>query len=139
MRLPSTSPGGVLGAHDPLVDLERVERLDRAQDVDLLVAHGLGVVGDGRLHGGEGHELHDVVLHHVADGARLVIIAAARADAEAFGHGDLDVVDIVAVPDRLEDAVAKAEDEDVLHRLLAQVVVDAVDLLLVEDAVQLAR
>jgi hypothetical protein len=45
------------------------------------------------------------------------------------------VVDVVAVPERLEDGVGEAEDQQVLHRLLAQVVVDAVDLLLVEDFV----
>ena len=38
---------------------------------------------------------------------------------------------------RLEEAVGEAEDQDVLHRLLAQVVVDAVDLVLVKDAAQL--
>ena len=38
----------------------------------------------------------------------------------------------VAVPDAFEDRVAEAEDEDVLHRLLAQVMVDAEDLFLLE-------
>src|SRR5215207_9912337 len=42
---------------------------------------------------------------------------------------------MVAVPQRLEHRVGEAEDEQVLHRLLAEVVVDAVDLLLVEPAV----
>ena len=48
-----------------------------------------------------------------------------------------DVVDGVAVPHALEHRVAETEDEDVLHRLLAEVVVDAEDLLLVEDREQL--
>jgi hypothetical protein len=128
--------GGVLGAHDRTIHLQRVERHDGAQHVDLLVAHRIGVVGHGRLHRREGDKLHRVVLHHVADRAGLVVVAAARAHAQALGHGDLHVIDIVAVPDRLEDAVAEAEDQDILHRLLAQVVVDAVDLLLAEDAQQ---
>jgi hypothetical protein len=42
------------------------------------------------------------------------------------------VVDVLAVPHRLEDAVGEAEDEKVLDGLLAEVVVDAVDLRLVE-------
>ena len=53
-------------------------------------------------------------------------------DAELLGHGDLDVVDVAAVPDGLEDGVAEAQRQDVLHRLFAQVVVDAEDLVLVE-------
>ena len=47
------------------------------------------------------------------------------------------MVDVVAVPDRLEDRVGEAKDQDVLDRFLAQVVVDAVDLALVEDLVHL--
>ena len=53
-------------------------------------------------------------------------------DAERLAHGDLDVVDHEPVPDRLEDAVAEAQDEHVLDGLLAQVVVDPVDLRFVE-------
>ena len=45
-----------------------------------------------------------------------------------LGHGDLDVVHVAAIPERLEDAVAEPEDEQVADRLLAQVVIDAVDL-----------
>ena len=45
-----------------------------------------------------------------------------------LGHRDLHVVDVAAVPDRLEDPVAEPEDEQVLDGLLAQVVVDAEDL-----------
>jgi hypothetical protein len=52
------------------------------------------------------------------------------------------VVDHLAVPDRLEDPVREAQDEHVLDRLLAEVVVDPVDLALVEvapkESVQLA-
>ena len=57
--------------------------------------------------------------------------------ANALGHGDLHVVDIVAVPQRLKDGVGKAEGQDILDRLLAQIVVDAVDLVLVEHGVDL--
>ena len=62
-----------------------------------------------------------------------VVVAGARADAEVLGRGDLDVVDVVAVPHRLEHAVGEPERQQVLDRLLAQVVVDAEDLALVED------
>jgi hypothetical protein len=42
------------------------------------------------------------------------------------------VVHVSAVPQRLEDAVGEAQHHQVLHGLLAQVVVDAVDLVLRE-------
>ena len=42
------------------------------------------------------------------------------------------MVDVVAVPQRLEDAVGEAQGEDVLDGLLAEIVVDPVDLVLPE-------
>ena len=47
------------------------------------------------------------------------------------------MVDEVAVPDRLEQAVGEAEGQDVERRLLAEEVVDAEDLVLVEHLVEL--
>ncbi len=102
--------------------------------LDLLVAHVLGRERGGRLHRDEREHLKDVVLDHVAHHARLLVVAAAPLDADRLGVRDLDVVDVLPVPDRLEDAVGEAEDEQVLHRLLAEVVVDAVDLRLFEVA-----
>ena len=57
---------------------------------------------------------------------------------DRLGYVDLHVIDEIAVPDRFEQAVGEAEREDVLGRLLAEEVVDAEDLFLVEDLVQLA-
>ena len=77
-----------------------------------------------------------MVLHHVAQRARVVVVAAAGAHPHLLGDGDLHGVDVAAVPERLVDRVGEAEGEDVLHRLLAQVVVDAEDLRLVEQAAE---
>src|SRR2546429_8711326 len=45
------------------------------------------------------------------------------------------MVDVAPVPDRFEDPVGETEDQDVLHRLFAEVMIDAVDLLLGEHRV----
>jgi hypothetical protein len=76
-----------------------------------------------------------VVLDEVAQRARAVVVAGARADPDVLGRRDLDVVDVVAVPDRLEHVVREPERHHVLDRLLAQVVVDAEDLALAERRV----
>ena len=72
---------------------------------------------------------------HVPEGAGGLVEGDAVVDPERLGHVDLHVVDVVPVPDGLEEAVGEAEGEDVLGRLLAEEVVDAEDLLLVEDLV----
>src|SRR5579871_2458621 len=43
------------------------------------------------------------------------------------------MVHITAIPDWLEDAVGEAKDQEVLHRFLAEVMVDAINLALLED------
>ena len=71
-----------------------VERPQRLDDLELLVADDVGVERVRRLHRDEREELQQVVLHHVAQRAGLLVVAGARADAFRFGHGDLHVVDV---------------------------------------------
>ncbi len=77
-----------------------------------------------------------MVGHHVAQRPGGVIEAAAVANAELFLDRDLDVVDVVAIPDRLEHAVGETQHQDVLDGFLAEVMVDPVDLLLFGDLKQ---
>src|SRR5260370_39862 len=90
------------------------------------------VVGGGGRGGGVGW-WREGGRNEVAGRARRFIKTAAALDTERFRRGDLDVIDVIAVPKRLEDAVAKAQHEQVLHGVLAEVVIDAVDLLFVEN------
>ena len=78
-----------------------------------------------------------MVLEHVAQYACPVIVPRSAPNADALGHCDLDIVHIVAVPERLKDGVGKAKGQEILYRLLAEVVVDAIDLSLVEYGVEL--
>ena len=89
-----------------------------------------------RLHRHERQHLEQVGDDHVAVRAGRLVEPDALLERQRLGHVDLHVVDVVAVPDRLEQAVGEAEGEDVLRRLLAEEVVDAEDLALVERLVQ---
>ena len=77
-----------------------------------------------------------MVLHHVAQGPRLVVVSPAMLDANLLGHDDLQLLDVAAIPNRLEEAVGEAKGQDVLHRLLAQVMIDPIDLRLGQQAGQ---
>ena len=88
---------------------------------------------DGLLHGGQRHELKQVILDDVAGRADAVVVARACADADVLGHRDLYGIDVVRLPQRLEHRVREAHRHDVLDGFLAQVVVDTEDVLLVED------
>src|SRR5215469_2946437 len=78
-----------------------------------------------------------MIWHHVAKRASGFVESAAMLDAHRFRRGDLHVVHVVAVPKRLDDVVGKAEDHDVLHGLFAEIVVDAINLLLCQDLLEL--
>ncbi len=77
-----------------------------------------------------------MVLEHVANGAGALIVAGPMPDALGFGHGDLDMVDVAAVPDGLKDGVGKAKDHQVLDGLFAEVVIDSVDIGFVKGGMQ---
>ena len=111
---------------------------DRPEEVELCVANRVGVAaGRRRLHRHEREGLKQVVLNYVAEAADGVVEAAAVVDAEVLGHGDLHRLDVAPVPDRLEQRVRKAQVGEVLHRLLAEEVVDPVDLILLQDLMDL--
>ena len=84
-----------------------------------------GGEGDGLLHGGQRHKLQQMVLDDVACGADAVVVSGAPGHADVLGHGDLHMVDVIVVPDRLVHGVRETQRQHVLHGLLAKIMVDA--------------
>ncbi len=133
----SFSARAVLSAHRPLGRLLAVDALQRTQHLQLLVAHRIGLHRARRFHRHEAQKLQHVVLHHVAQRAGLVVIGDAVFQPDGFGHGDLHVVDMGGIPQRFVERIGEAQRHQILHRLLAEIMVDAEDLLLVEDRADL--
>jgi hypothetical protein len=69
-------------------------------------------------------QLQHMVLDHVAQRARAVIKADPAFKADRFRDGDLDMVDMRRVPQRFEQDIGKAQRQQVLHRFLAEIVID---------------
>ena len=118
----------VLAAHD----LRRLDRAQRTEHLVLLFADRSRLERGRRFHRHEREHLEQVVHDHVAVRAGLLVEADALTDRQRLGHVDLHVRDVLAVPDRLEQSVREPEREDVERRFLAEEVVDAEDLALVE-------
>ena len=110
-----------------------VDRLQGLQHLQFFVAPGVGLERVRRLQRNETNELHHMVLDHVADRARFLIVTAASLDAQRLGDGDLHMIDVSAVPDGLEGDVGEAQRRGVLHRFLAEIVIDAENISLEED------
>ena len=58
------------------MDRIAVNRTNGVQHIDFLIADLIGIEGDHRFHGDQTEQLHQMILHHVAQGARMVVIAA---------------------------------------------------------------
>ncbi len=132
-RLVAHLAGSILAAHNGLRHHFQIERPDRLQNFQFFVAHGVGIKRSRRFHGNKRSELQNVALDHVAKGAGRFIESAATLDAKGFRSGDLDMVDVIAIPERLENAVAKSKNQQILHRVFAEIMIDPVNLLFFED------
>src|SRR6202044_3210533 len=109
----------------PAHDVARLDWREGAEHLVLFLADRPGRERCRRLHRHEPQDLEQVGDDHVAIGAGLLVEAGALAEVEGLRHVDLDVVDEIAAPDRLEQAVGEPEGEDILRRLLAEEMIDA--------------
>ena len=84
-----------------------------------------------------------MILHHVAQSTSLVVESTSTLDAHILYCRDLHALDVVAIPERLEDTISKTQSHDILHRLLSEEVIDTIELMFVEglpvDLIQLSR
>ena len=88
----------VLAAHHGLRDHLEIKRPDGLQDFELFVLDGCSIERGRWLDGDQRSELQHVTLDHVAKRARGFIETATALDAKRFRCGDLDAVDVVAIP-----------------------------------------
>src|SRR5580692_5697313 len=75
-----------------------------------------------------------MILYYIADSTGLIIKGTSTLDAEIFRHGDLNALNVTAVPERLHEGIGEAEDNHVMYRSLTKIMVDAEDILLIEGA-----
>src|SRR4051794_9506330 len=85
------------GLHDP----------DRSKHLCALIADNIGFKYGGRLHRYRGETLQEVILNHVAESARFLVVPAPAFDADRLSGRNLHLTDVSAIPHRLEDAVAE--------------------------------
>jgi hypothetical protein len=124
--------------YPPVLAADHVPGVDRPQRLEhlrLLVPQVPGGQRHRRFHRHEPQHLEQVGDDHVPVGAGRVVERGPALDRQRFRHVDLHVADVVAVPDRFEQPVREPEREDVVDRFLAEEVVDAEDLRLIEHRV----
>src|SRR6185437_15018547 len=138
-RLAVDDAGTILPAHR----IGHRNWINGAPDLQLLGADGLRLEAVGRLHRNKAQHFHHMVLQNVAECTGLLVERTTPFNANRLCRRNLNAIDVIAIPDWLEDPVAEAKDQDVLYGLLSEIVIDAEDLVLgqyvVQFVVQLAR
>ena len=74
-----------------------------------------------------------MVLEHVPEHPGLLVVTGSFAQVYRFRNGDLDVVDVVPVPDGLENGVGKPQHQQVLDGFFSEIMVDTEDLVFGEN------
>ena len=67
-----------------------------------------------------------MILYHISQSACRLIERSPVSYAKRLGCCDLDIIDIVFVPDWTEESISEAECEQILDAIFGDVVVDAV-------------
>ena len=65
-----------------------------------------------------------MILNHVPQSPRALIISRSILNAELFTCSDLYMVDVSFIPEMLEKGIRETQDHDVLSRFFAQKMVD---------------
>ena len=77
-----------------------------------------------------------MVLHHVAQLTHSVVISPPPFDPHLFRNGNLNMIDTTLIPLGIDKAIGKSQHQKVLDRLLAQVMINPVDILLIDKLSQ---
>src|SRR5262245_10479749 len=119
------------------------ERWHGLEHLHLFVTDRFAVELHRWFHGEVCQDLKHMVLDDIANGAGRVIKAPSTLNAEILGHGDLHAFNVVAIPERLQKSIGETEEQHVVNRPLAEIMIDAENPFLVEcpeqDTIEILR
>src|SRR5215831_21122865 len=114
----------------------RLQRRNSFEYFNFFVPERFTIGSDRWLHRQVNQDLKQMILNHVADRAGLIIERPPPLDPEILRHGDLHALDLIAVPERLEERIREAEEHHVMDGSFSQIMIDAEDVFFVESAEQ---
>ena len=68
-----------------------------------------------------------MVLHDITNDTELIEVAATAFSTEWLFERDLDRVNVIPVPSGAEELVSESQNQEVLHHLLAEIMINAED------------
>ena len=70
-----------------------------------------------------------MIGHHIAQRTCCLVEPATLLYTDGLANGDLDVIDVAAIPQRFKNSVGEAERHHILDGLFTKVVIDAINLI----------
>ena len=92
-----------------------------------LVAEIIGIENCRRFHRGKRYQLNEVILYHITQCSGSFIKPSTLFDTQILYCGNLYIVNVITVPQRLEDAIGKTQSQNVLRSLFTQEMVYTVN------------
>ena len=122
-----------MSANNMFIQIYIIQWSKRFVDLHHFITEIVCIENSRRFHSRKGHELYQMILHHIPQRTCRFIEPASLLDTQIFYGCNFYVVNIVTIPERFEDAVGKTERKHVLCSFLAKKMVDTVNLVFVED------
>ncbi len=101
-----------------------LRQLHRREDLFLLRPQIIGIKRNRLLHRCQRQQLQQMVLDHIPRRTHTVVIPRPATGPNILSHRDLDMIHIIGVPQRLEQLVRETQRQNVLHRLLPQIMIN---------------
>lgn len=127
-------PFRILSLQDEVIQVCRRRQVELFQGIESAYADPLFIL---QTHGQKCGDLKEMTLEHVAEGPRVLEVSGPSLEACGFVCGDFDVMNEGVFEKPLEDGICVAEIVHIAHRLLAEIVIEEIDIVLLEAADQL--
>ena len=88
------------------------------------------------IHSKQRQKLKGMVLHHISKGPRVIIVATAFFNPQAFSKSNLDIVNKILVPKVIKNKISKTNGKDILDHFFSKVMVDPEDLFFIKGFFQ---
>ena len=127
-----TTGGCILSANNMFIQIDIIQWSKRFVDLHHFITEIVCIENSRRFHSRKGHELYQMILHHIPQRTCRFIAPASLLDTQIFYGCNFYVVNIVTIPERFEDTVGKTESQYILGCFLTEKMVDTVNLMLIE-------
>ena len=116
-----------------LIQIFFIQRCQRLIYFHHLITEVIRIEDSRRFHGSKSYKLNQMILYHIPQSSRCLVIFPPVLDSERFQSVYLHVIHVVPVPQGLENTIGKTESQHILRCLFTEKMVNTVNLMFFEN------